>query len=1475
MPSKDLIIEIKANTKEALKEIEELKEEIKNFSESVKKGDLNLKESEKTLASFTKRLTDMAHAYVGFSAIKGAVSVVADFEQSIAKLGAISGASKENLEKLKNKAEELGKSTQFSASEVAEGMNYLAMAGYKTKDILASINDVLNLAAVGQVNLAQASDIASNILSGFGMKAEETARVVDVMTATITNANTNIPELGEAMKYVAPQAKALGVSLEETATAIGVLSNAGIKATMAGTGLSTMLLRLASPTGAAAKDLEELGIKVYDANGKFVGLTNVLKQFHEKMKGLSQEAKTKYLQNIFGIETIKTAITLIDSVGNSYDKLYEKIANSTGLTEEKVKQMTDTFNGHLKELENAFQGLIITIGNELLPALTDFVKWLTTATSNITDFYKENKELINTIAKLTATFYALAKIKGVIEAILGAKAVAEIIAATKALKGFTGIIRALGIALMNLTKANAVLLALTAAIYAVNYAFDKWEANIKKMNESANKLQKSTTSLNDIMSELKKHMVIDESGRHTFRLTAEEIQKLKDKTKALIEVNEKRIKQLKEASDGSREYKNMIAALEEQNKTLHLTLKKLSTLKPYENTAKSADNASKKVEKLTKTQQKYLDSLDKRLQKEKQTTKTIEELKNEEIKKAKEILGNTKYFEEAKSKIVEFYALKELHQLKNTYSQRITAHTQTIKQLEQKEKDLTNRILELNKQLMQKLKNIEEQRVAAIESIEDKIHNIIMSDASEYEKYVDKKKQAEILLGKAREAILKGNLHQAKRYMNEYESIVTSIANKEIKENGKVLVSKKQANNWAISALKKLEVLTNGYYAKEKQKAIELHNQKIRQLKAELTATKAQLQLEVQRLKLEKQLIEAVTGKKVEIDASEALESIKKLDTQIKELDKQIKKPKKITADTKEAEAKLKNVDKKVNNTKGKIKVDANTKPALAGILEIKDKITGEKEIIKLYADNREPKTKLNEIKHKADTLKPLVKVKSDINEALNKLKQIPRTITTIHYIKEVHQKASGGLIPRLNTGGFAKISGRIPGFDVLDSDNVPALLTRGEFVIRREAVKYYGDDFLYKLNAMLLPRFATGGLVEVGKVQKISSNSDNFDNLDDYSNSEIIDKLDEMINSLKEYLKTLKGTKNKSEINDLIEKLQKDKKEYANRENDIKSLKDSVKGKVLKEEEYENFTHKLKNKENALKEYEKQVNNDLKIADDLINKLQEYLSEVEKYKDLIRNRISKLGIDESLVLSDNFDYVYDLDRLKSFYEKLSSIELLNKDEVERKYNNYIQEMIKELQSFYYGVGSIFSGETSTHFLDEIRARYSGADFLRRLHINDNNLAVQIPMNYDYRSFGGSYLLPDDLVDKILLEYLKEHLPRFQTGGIVEFSKGGKLAGYGGGDRNLALLEDGEFVIRKEAVRAFGVDLFESLNNLKFPKFQSGGIIGSAKLSTLKSSINYDKIVNVNLTFPDGKSFKMLADEEIAMALSRYSKIYN
>ena len=1512
-----LMIEITANTKKAVEEIEQLKNEIKKFSTDLNTSNNTLKEHDKRLLSLANSVKNVVAAYAGFSAIKGAISIVGDFEQAIAKLKAISNATATEMDALKAKAEELGKSTMFSASEVAEGMNYLAMAGYKTKDIMVSIGDVLNLAVVGQVELAQASDIASNILSGFSLKAEETGRVVDVMTAAITNANTNIPELGEAMKYAAPQAKALGVSLEDTATAIGVLSNAGIKGTMAGTGLAMVLTRLAAPTGKAKDAIEKLGIKIYDANGKFLGLQNVLMQFNEKMKNLTQEAKYSYISEIFGQEAAKSAITLIDNVKASYVDLSNVIKNATGLTEQKVNIMMETFNGNLKELQSALEGLIIVVGNELLPALTKFVEFLTNATSNVTDFYKENKELINILTKLTVTFFALKKVFTIYKALFGAAAVARITQTAKAFKTLKGTVTLLTTAISKLGKANVILLALTAAIEGINLAFDAWEEKIKASEKYTKLLTSTAEDFSKTLDTLNEKMVI-EDGVASFRLTHKELKKLKKDTKDLIELNNKKIEQLKKDSELTDAQKRALSGLVEQNKTLQEIYAKLEKTKPYKEANRDVDKVHRKVIELNKEQKEYLKELDKRLAKESEITKSIIQLRDEEIAKANELFNGTKHLTEATDKIIAFYARKELAEYERTYSKRIERHTRTVERLKQKEQELSEAIQLIQRDLQNKLKEIEQNRINAIEDINAKIHNLELSNANEYEKFTNKRKQIEDKLAKAKKALREGDLKQAKRYMSQYESLVLSLANKEIKENGKIIVSKQRANQIAIDGLNKLKTLTNDYYAKEKQQVQALHTQKLQQLKAQLQATKAQLQLEMQRLQLEKQLIEAVTNKKVDIDVGTALRTIKDLDAQIAQLDRKIKNPKKINvkADTNNAKKEIKDVSKdrstkikidadttqaetkivKILNEAGEARyfeISANVENAYAVIDEIDEKIAHKrgfevyadidealdkifslnnevtkKRDVEITADIADAEKKINKIESDTRSLKPNITIKADTNNAINKiqavdnkvkslnpnikvradasaairaLNSIPKVIYTDHIIREIHQRASGGLIPKFSRGGFARITGRIPGYDPYDSDDVPALLTRGEFVVKREAVNYYGDDFLYKLNNKLIPKFATGGLVEIKEpeklIEKLSSNNNTKYNssLNEPYDTHLLDELKEKLDTLKDLLDTLGDIK--TPIAKRIKSLQeKGEKLLTNYKQDIENFNDNKQDK---------------NKEKILKNDEKKIKDLFVDISDITREVQKYLKDVEKEKTKIRNRLRRLNIDETMVLPDDFDYVVDLKRLKRFYNSLLSLKAMDKDYINNKYNQFIRSDIEKNKAYVYSIGTVKRKE-----------------FLAKLGIRDISIASLLPANY-YRYFNGTFRLEDDVINKIIAKYYKEHLPRFKTGGIVALQAGGKIPGYGGGDKNLALLENGEFVIRKEAVKAFGTDLFEKLNSLTLPKFKTGGMVGSMPTTNVGKS---NETVNVNFQMPNGKSFEMQAEKIVADGLKRYLK---
>lgn len=311
------------------------------------------------------------------AAVTAAVVTSGKFEQSMANLKAVSGATADEFDKLKTKAAELGATTSFSASQVADGMNFLAMAGFKTNDILESMAGVLNLAAAGQMDLARTSDIASNILTGFGISASEMTRVADVLAKTMTSSNTNIEQLGYAMKYVAPIATQAGVSFEETAAAVGKLSDAGIQADMAGTALRAIILRLINPPKMARDAMDELNLSVRDSNNELMSLPDIIRAVEESFEGLTKSQQTQYAAQIAGTEAASGFLTLISAGGDNIDSFAEQLRNAGGTAEEIAETQLDTLNGSIKELQSALEAVGITVGNQFAPMIRQAATELT------------------------------------------------------------------------------------------------------------------------------------------------------------------------------------------------------------------------------------------------------------------------------------------------------------------------------------------------------------------------------------------------------------------------------------------------------------------------------------------------------------------------------------------------------------------------------------------------------------------------------------------------------------------------------------------------------------------------------------------------------------------------------------------------------------------------------------------------------------------------------------------------------------------------------------------------------------------------------------------------------------------------------------------------------------------------------------------------------------------------------------------
>lgn len=267
-------------------------------------------------------------------------------------------------------------------SEAAEGLSFLAMAGFSVEEQIGSLPAVLNAAIAGNMELAQSADIVTNIMTGFKLSAEDAEMAVDVLAQTANSANTDIPQLGEAMKYVAPVASSLGWDITETAAAIGKMSDAGIQGGQAGTSLRAALLALANPTGQTADAMKELGIEVLDAEGNMKSLPELMGHISDRMDGMTDAQKTQTVAQLVGSQATSGFLALLEEGEDGLQDFTTELENSEGAAQEMADVQSDTLTGSFKEFQSAMEEAGIKIGNEFLPMFRDVVEWATKIVSS-------------------------------------------------------------------------------------------------------------------------------------------------------------------------------------------------------------------------------------------------------------------------------------------------------------------------------------------------------------------------------------------------------------------------------------------------------------------------------------------------------------------------------------------------------------------------------------------------------------------------------------------------------------------------------------------------------------------------------------------------------------------------------------------------------------------------------------------------------------------------------------------------------------------------------------------------------------------------------------------------------------------------------------------------------------------------------------------------------------------------------------
>gem|GEM_PF-213682 len=332
----------------------------------------------------------------------------AGFEQQMARVRALTGANAKDFQRLGDAAKKLGETTVFSASQAAEAMSFFALAGFEVEQILGAIGPALNLAAAGQIEIAQAADIAAKIMAGMGLTADELGQSVDVLTKAMTTANTDLGQLGDAMKFVGPVAKSAGRGLEEIVAAIQLLSNAGIQGEMAGTTLRGVLLTLTSPSKEAAEQLKALGVRVLDAQGNVRGLASIIDDMNKGMQGLGGGQKLEIIGRIFDARQAAGFAELLAQGGDRLRQFTDSLGDSQGVAKKIAGIQLDTLTGDVTILTSALEGLGIAIGEALGDVLRRMTQTITRAVGMIAQWAKENREVVTTVAKITAAVLASA-----------------------------------------------------------------------------------------------------------------------------------------------------------------------------------------------------------------------------------------------------------------------------------------------------------------------------------------------------------------------------------------------------------------------------------------------------------------------------------------------------------------------------------------------------------------------------------------------------------------------------------------------------------------------------------------------------------------------------------------------------------------------------------------------------------------------------------------------------------------------------------------------------------------------------------------------------------------------------------------------------------------------------------------------------------------------------------------------------------
>ena len=454
-----------AATSTALAKIDEAGKKMEAFGDSV------------TSAGQKIMPASMAVAGLGAAAVKTA----ADFDSGMSKVAAISGATGDDLDALRDKAREMGAKTKFSASEAASAMEYMAMAGWKTEDMLGGIEGIMSLAAASGEDLATTSDIVTDALTAFGLSAQDSGHFADILAAASSNANTNVRMMGETFKYCAPIAGALGFSAEDVAEAIGLMANAGIKSTQAGTALRTIMNNLSGEVKITGAALGEVTIATTNADGSMRDLSDILADCRGAFSQLSESERAQAAEALVGKNAMSGFLALMNAAPEDIEKLSTAIDNCDGTAAQMAETMQDNLAGQLTILKSQLEELAISFGEMLMPAIRAIVSKIQAFVDKLNGMSESQRKAILTIGLIVAALGPLLVIIGTLISKVGVAMQGFVKLATGvkklgvAVKAGTGVFGKLGAALGGI---SAPVLAIVAVVAVLIAAFKHlWDTN--------------------------------------------------------------------------------------------------------------------------------------------------------------------------------------------------------------------------------------------------------------------------------------------------------------------------------------------------------------------------------------------------------------------------------------------------------------------------------------------------------------------------------------------------------------------------------------------------------------------------------------------------------------------------------------------------------------------------------------------------------------------------------------------------------------------------------------------------------------------------------------------------------------------------------------------------------------------------------------------------------------------------------------